>query len=112
MAESNALVGPGALGIHSPVLTGQSMGHFRDPVSIDEPSRNFISQIHFDIEAPRMSGGLNNVGSLAEAGRSQVPTNRRFSIVVPNDFPADSRGEHQPRAQSTRFPISPSSFTQ
>ena len=94
MAESNASNEPSALRIHSPLPTGQSMGRFRDPMSMEEPSRNFISQIHFDIEAPGVSGAVNSVGGLAEAGRAQVPTDRRVSIVVPDDFAADSRGGH------------------
>ena len=83
------------------------MGRYRDPLSMSEPLRNYVSQIHFDMEAPGMSGGVNRVGVLAEAGRAQEPTDRRVSIVAPDDFSADSRGENQPRAQSTRFPLSP-----
>ena len=40
MAESNASLGPNAQAIHSPLPTGQSMGRFRDPMSMEEPSRN------------------------------------------------------------------------
>ena len=66
MTESNASVGQGALGIHPPLPTGQSMGRFRAPLSMSEPSRNYVSQIHFDIETPKMSGGVDSVGGLAE----------------------------------------------
>ena len=104
MAESHASAGPGILGIHSSLLTGQSMGRFRNPMWMEEPSRNFISQIHFDVEAPGVSGGVKSVGGLAEA---HVTTDRRVSLALPEDFPADSRGGHQPTAQSTRYPISP-----
>ena len=52
---------------HSPLPTGQSFGCFRDPLSMSEPSRNYISQIHFEIEAPGTPGGVNSVGGLAEA---------------------------------------------
>ena len=105
MAESNAFIGQGALGIHSPLPTGQSMGRFRDPLSISEPSRNYVSQIHFDVEAPEMSGGVDSVAGLAEAECTQVPTDRRVRIVAPNDSPANSRGGLQPRAQATGFPL-------
>ena len=81
----------------------QSMGRFLDPMSMEEPSRNFTSQIHFDIEAPGVSGRVNSVGGLAEAGRAQVPTDRRVSIAVPKDYPADIRLGHHPTAQSTRY---------
>ena len=106
MAESNASIGPSAQGIHSPLPTSQSMGRFRDPMSMVEPSRNYISQIRFDIKAPGESGGVNSVGGLAEAVRLQVPTDRRVSIVDPDEFSADSRGGNLPRAQSTCFPLS------
>ena len=68
------------------------MGRFRDPLSMSEPSRNYVSQIHFDVEAPGMSGGVDSVGSLAEAECTQVPTDRRVSLVVPDDSTANSRG--------------------
>ena len=106
MAESNASVGQGALEIRSPLPTGQTMRWFRDPLSMSEPSRNYVSQIHFDVEAPGMSGGVDSVGGLAEAECTQVPTDRRVSIVAPDDSTANSRGGLQPRAQSTGFPLS------
>ena len=104
MAENNATIGPGAQGIHSPLPTGQSMGCFRDPMSMEEPSRNYISQIRFDIEAPGEHRGVNSVGGLAKAERLQVPTDRRVNIVVPEDLSAKSRGRSLPTAQSTRIP--------
>ena len=106
MAENNATIGPGAQGIHFPLPTGQSMGRFRDRMSMEEPSRNYISQIRFDIEALGEHSGVNSVGGLAEAERLHVPTDRRVSIVVAEDLSADSRGGNLPTAQSTRFPLS------
>ena len=106
MAESNASLGHSAQGIHSPLPTGQSIGRFRDPISMEEPSRNYVLQIHFDVEAPGVSSGVNSVEGLAEAEHLQVPVDRRVSIVVPEDLSADSRGGNLPRAQSTRFPLS------
>ena len=82
------------------------MGRFRDPLSMSEPSRNYVSQIHFDIEALGMSGGADSVGGLAKAECTQVPTDRRVSIVAPDDSTANSQGGLQPRAQSTGFPLS------
>ena len=106
VAESNASLGQSAQGIHSPLPTGQSMGRFRDPMSMEEPSRNYVSQIQFHVEAPGVSGGVNSVGGLAEAERLQGPVDRRVSIMVPDDLSADSRGGNLPRAQSARFPLS------
>ena len=106
MAEINAPIGPGAQGIHSPRPTGLSMGHFRYLMSMEEPLRNYISRIRFDIEAPEEPGRVNSVGGLAEAERIQVPTDRRVSIVALEDFSADSRGENLPTTQSTRLPLS------
>ena len=88
MTENHAPV------VHYPLLTGQPMGLFRDPLSMSEPSRNYVSQIHFDVEAPGMSGGVNSVMGLAEAGRAQMPTDRRVIIVAPDEFSPDSRGEN------------------
>ena len=95
MAENNASLGHSVQGIHSPLPTGQSIGRFRDPISMEEPSRNYVSQIHFDV----------SVGGLAEAERLQVPVDR---IVVPEDLSADSRGravfKHRPTRQVPRAP--------
>ena len=59
VAENDASVA------HSLLPTGQSIGRFRDPLSMSEPSRNYISQIHFDIDAPGNSGGVNSVGGVS-----------------------------------------------
>ena len=38
-------------------------------MSMEEPSRNYVSQIQFDVEAQGVSSGVNSVGGLAEAER-------------------------------------------
>ena len=90
-----------------PLSTGQSMGRYRDPLSMELPSQQFRSIVQIEVgDSRRVSEEARADSHAAPVTQgSEVP--RRVSIAPPVAYADIPEPMHHPRAQSTRYNLSP-----
>ena len=94
--------------IHEPPSTGQSMGRFRDPISMEMPLQTFRSQVQIELGDSRMAVVTAGADSHVAPAAQNTEAPRQVSISSLSAFPGFRESSHNPRAQSTRYPLSPS----
>ena len=84
--------------------TGQAMGRFCDPISMELPSQTYRSEMQIELSDSRTANEEARADSHAAPATRGV--RRQVSIAAPVAFYDLQGSNHNPRAQSTRYPLS------
>ena len=89
-----------------PLSTGQSMGRFCDPISMELPSPTYRSEMQIGLSDSRTANEEARADSHAAPATRGSEVRRQVSIAAPVAFFDLQDSNHNPRAQSTRYPFS------
>ena len=87
-----------------PLSTGQSMGRYCDPISMEVPSQTFRSQLQIELRDSCVVSEEARADSHVAPAMQCSGMRRQVSIAAPV---VDLESMHNPRAQSTRYHLSP-----
>ena len=89
-----------------PLSTGQSMGKFCDPISMELPTQTYRSEIQIELSDSRTAKEEARADSHVAPATRVSEVWRQISIAAPVAFYDLQGSNHNPRAQSTRYPLS------
>ena len=89
-----------------PLSTGQSMGRFCEPISMELPSQTYRSEMQIELSDSRTANEEARADSHAAPATRGSDERSQVSVAAPVVFYDLQGSNHNPRAQSTRYPLS------